>query len=44
METRANYLMVGVFVLALAIGLVGFVVWFGKFQFAPATTSWSKAR
>jgi phospholipid/cholesterol/gamma-HCH transport system substrate-binding protein len=33
METRANYLMVGVFVLALAIGLVGFVVWFGKFQF-----------
>ena len=33
METRANYLMVGAFVLALAGGLVGFVLWLAKFQF-----------
>ncbi len=33
METRANYLMVGAFVLALITGLTVFVVWFGKFQF-----------
>jgi phospholipid/cholesterol/gamma-HCH transport system substrate-binding protein len=33
METRANYLMVGAFVLALITGLTAFVVWFGKFQF-----------
>ena len=33
METRANYLMVGFFVLALALGLLGFVVWLAKFQF-----------
>ncbi|MHA1600015.1 MAG: MlaD family protein [Alphaproteobacteria bacterium] len=33
METRANYLMVGTFVLALAVGLVVFVLWLAKFQF-----------
>jgi phospholipid/cholesterol/gamma-HCH transport system ATP-binding protein len=33
METRANYLMVGVFVLALAAGLVVFVIWLAKFEF-----------
>jgi len=33
METRANYLMVGSFVLALAVGLVIFVLWLAKFQF-----------
>ncbi|MGF1608028.1 MAG: MlaD family protein [Kiloniellales bacterium] len=33
METRANYLMVGGFVLLLAIGLVIFVIWLAKFQF-----------
>lgn len=34
METRANYLMVGVFVVVLFLGLVGFVLWLGKFQAA----------
>lgn len=34
METRANYLMVGSFVLILAVGLVAFVIWLTKFQFA----------
>jgi phospholipid/cholesterol/gamma-HCH transport system substrate-binding protein len=33
METRANYLMVGGFVLALMVGLLVFVVWLAKFQF-----------
>lgn len=33
METRANYLMVGAFVLALATGLVVFVLWLARFQF-----------
>ena len=33
METRANYIMVGLFVLALAFGLLGFVLWLAKFQF-----------
>ena len=33
METRANYIMVGSFVLLLAFGLVGFVLWLAKFQF-----------
>lgn len=33
METRANYLMVGGFVLLLAAGLVIFVLWLAKFQF-----------
>ncbi len=33
METRANYLMVGIFVLALAVGLLAFVLWLAKFQF-----------
>jgi phospholipid/cholesterol/gamma-HCH transport system substrate-binding protein len=32
METRANYIMVGSFVLLLTLGLLGFVVWFVKFQ------------
>lgn len=34
METRANYLMVGVFVVVLFLGLVGFVLWLAKFQAA----------
>lgn len=33
METRANYLMVGGFVLLLAVGLVVFVIWLAKYQF-----------
>lgn len=33
METRANYLLVGGFVLLLAAGLMGFVLWLAKFQF-----------
>lgn len=33
METRANYLLVGGFVLALVAGFMVFVVWFAKFQF-----------
>lgn len=33
METRANYLLVGSFVLLLVVGLVGFVLWLAKFQF-----------
>ncbi len=33
METRANYLLVGGFVLALAVGLIVFVLWLAKFQF-----------
>src|SRR3546814_17982199 len=33
METRANYIMVGCFVLLLAFGLLGFVLWLAQFQF-----------
>ncbi|HSR72541.1 MAG TPA: MlaD family protein [Kiloniellales bacterium] len=33
METRANYLMVGAFVLALVAGALVFVVWLAEFQF-----------
>ena len=33
METRANYLMVGSFVLLLSLGLVIFVIWLAKVQF-----------
>ena len=33
METRANYLLVGTFVLALTLGLIGFVIWLAKVQF-----------
>ncbi len=33
METRANYLLVGSFVLALTLGLIGFVIWLAKVQF-----------
>lgn len=33
METRANYLLVGSFVLALTVGLIGFVIWLAKVQF-----------
>lgn len=32
METRASYLLVGGFVLALLLGALGFVVWLAKFQ------------
>jgi phospholipid/cholesterol/gamma-HCH transport system substrate-binding protein len=32
METRANYIMVGLFVLALAFGTLGFILWVAKFQ------------
>ncbi len=32
METRASYIAVGAFVLVLILGLVGFVVWVGKFR------------
>jgi phospholipid/cholesterol/gamma-HCH transport system substrate-binding protein len=32
METRASYIAVGAFVLVLVVGLLGFVVWVGKFQ------------
>ena len=33
METRANHLLVGSFVLLLIAGLVVFVVWLARFQF-----------
>lgn len=33
METRANYVVVGLFVVALAAGLFGFAVWLAKTQF-----------
>src|SRR3546814_17815658 len=33
METRANYIMVGCFVLLLAFGLLGFVLWLAQFPF-----------
>ena len=33
METRANYLLVGGFVLSLIVGFTVFVIWFAKFQF-----------
>lgn len=32
METRANYLLVGLFILLFTIGLLAFVVWLAKFQ------------
>ncbi len=32
METRANYIMVGSFVLAFSVGVVFFVLWLAKFQ------------
>ena len=32
METRASYIAVGSFVLVLILGLVGFVIWVGKFR------------
>lgn len=32
MEIRASYIAVGTFVLVLVLGLLGFVVWIGKFQ------------
>lgn len=32
METKANYVIVGSFVLALVAGLFGFVVWLGRFE------------
>jgi len=32
METRASYIAVGSFVLILILGLVGFVIWVGKFR------------
>lgn len=38
METRASYLLVGSFVLLLIAGIVGFVIWLGKFQFDQAYT------
>ena len=33
METRANYVLVGSFVLVMVVSLLVFVVWFGKVQF-----------
>ncbi len=33
METRANYLLVGGFVLAFSFGMLGFVIWLAKFEF-----------
>ena len=32
METRANYFLVGLFVVVLSLGLLGFVIWLAKFQ------------
>ena len=32
METRANYILVGTFVLALLLGTIGFVLWLSKFR------------
>ncbi len=36
METRANYILVGSFVLLMMAGLAGFVIWLAKFQFDTA--------
>jgi ABC-type transport system involved in resistance to organic solvents, periplasmic component len=33
METRANYVLVGGFVLALVAGLLAFILWLAKVQF-----------
>ncbi|MEL0145096.1 MAG: MlaD family protein, partial [Alphaproteobacteria bacterium] len=33
METRANYLLVGSFVILIVAGAIAFVVWLAKFQF-----------
>lgn len=33
METRANYLVVGSFVLLMMVGALGFVIWLAKFQY-----------
>ncbi len=41
METRANYLLVGSFVLLLFAGIIGFVVWLGKFQFDQVYTRYN---
>ena len=38
MESRANYLMVGLFILVLSVGLLGFVIWLAKFQVEAALT------
>lgn len=36
MESRGNYLLVGIFVLAFTLGMVAFIVWLAKFQFDQA--------
>jgi ABC-type transporter Mla subunit MlaD len=38
METRASYILVGMFVLALVAAMLGGAIWFSKVQFdeAPA--------
>lgn len=33
METRANYLIVGSFVLVMMLGALGFIIWLAKFQY-----------
>ena len=38
METRASYLLVGIFVISLMAGLVVFVIWLAKFQFEAEFT------
>lgn len=43
METRANHLLVGSFVLAIVAGLVVFVIWLAKFQFEAQFTRYDIA-
>jgi phospholipid/cholesterol/gamma-HCH transport system substrate-binding protein len=38
METRASYFLVGLFVLALIVGMFGFVVWLSRFELKEEST------
>ena len=40
METRANYILVGSFVLLMTVSLLGFVMWLAKFQFDTKFSSY----
>ena len=48
METRANYVLIGLFTLAVIVGAFGFVYWFhhvgGVARAATITASCSRAR
>ena len=38
METRASYLLVGLFVLSLITGMFGFVMWLTRFELRDENT------